>query len=167
MSEAERQLRLSSVEVALEHPTGADAQHCLDQYFRELGARFEGGFNHQVDGTNDLAGFVPPGGCFLIARVLAKPVGCGGLRTFEPGVGEIKRMWVSNEARGLGIGRKILQALEQEALRSGLRTVRLDTNKVLTEALRLYPSCGYREIAPFNDNPYAHHWFEKDLGGEN
>ncbi len=70
-------------------------------------------------------------------------------------------MWVAPQARGLGIARSILERLEREAWQRGLRAVRLDTNAALTEALRLYRSAGYGEIARFNDNPYAHHWFEK------
>lgn len=90
-------------------------------------------------------------------------MGCGALRAMEPGIGEIKRMWISPRARGLGIGRRLLAELERVAKQRKLRAVRLDTNESLTEALRLYRSAGYREIPRFNDNPYAHHWFEKTL----
>ena len=64
----------------------------------------------------------------------------------------------------MGVGRKLLVALEHAARERGLLTVRLDTHSSLAEALRLYRTAGYREIARFNDNPYAHHWFEKTLG---
>jgi ribosomal protein S18 acetylase RimI-like enzyme len=72
-------------------------------------------------------------------------------------------MWVNPEARGLGIGRRILQHLEQLARERGIRVLRLETNRSLTEAQSLYRTSGYSEVAPFNDDPYAHHWFEKAL----
>lgn len=53
--------------------------------------------------------------------------------------------------------------LEQHARQAGARAVRLETNRALTEAIELYRSCGYREVAAFNAEPYAHHWFEKRL----
>ena len=73
-------------------------------------------------------------------------------------------MWVADTVRGLGIGRRMLEALEAEAPALGLTTVRLETNRALEEAIHLYRSAGFREVAPFNADPYAHHWFEKRLG---
>lgn len=155
--------RAASVELAPADPLGAEAQYCLTQYFGELAARFRGGFDRDRDGAADLSDLAPPAGCLLIARLAGQAVGCAGLRALAPGVGEIKRMWVAPAARGRGIGRAFLRALEEEARRRGLRALRLDTNESLTEALALYRASGYREIARFNDNPYAHHWFEKPL----
>jgi len=66
-------------------------------------------------------------------------------------------------ARRLGIGRRLLGELESRAAARGVRVVRLETNKTLTEAISLYCSAGYREVDAFNDEPYAHHWFEKHL----
>jgi ribosomal protein S18 acetylase RimI-like enzyme len=80
-----------------------------------------------------------------------------------PGVGYLKRMWVSGSLRGLGFGRRMLGALEAEARELGFTTLRLETNRALGEAIRLYRTAGYEEVAPFNDEPYAHHWFEKRL----
>ena len=163
MSEVENLLRASSVEIAPADPTSRDARHCLDQYFAEIGARFAGGFDRDRDGACHIEDFKPPGGCMLLARLFAEPMGCGAMRVVGPGIGEIKRMWVSPRARGLGIGRRLLAELERVVKRRRLRVVRLDTNESLGEALRLYRSAGYREIPRFNDNPYAHHWFEKTL----
>ena len=73
-------------------------------------------------------------------------------------------MWVAGTARGLGVGRRLLSDLEARAAAGGARTVRLETNRALTEAIAMYRSAGYREVPPFNDEWYAHHWFEKDLG---
>ncbi len=70
-------------------------------------------------------------------------------------------MWVSADARGLGVGRRMLETLEIVAREFGLSTLRLETNRTLTEAQALYRKRGYVEVEPFNDEPYAHHWFEK------
>ena len=72
-------------------------------------------------------------------------------------------MWVAPEVRGLGLGRRLLGSLESRAAAAGARTARLETNGALTEAIALYRSAGYREVPAFNDEPYAHHWFEKTL----
>ena len=76
---------------------------------------------------------------------------------------ELKRMWVSSTVRGLGVGRRMLRELEQQAAAHGVVTVHLETNRYLTEAIALYRSAGYHEVAAFNDEPYADHWFEKHL----
>jgi ribosomal protein S18 acetylase RimI-like enzyme len=98
-----------------------------------------------------------------VARLDGDPVGCGALKRVDERAGEIKRVWVAKSACGLGIARRMLWRLEAAALEMGLATLRLDTNKALTEARALYRSDGYREVERFNDNPYAHHWFEKRL----
>lgn len=163
MAEVERLLRASSVEITPEEPDGAGARHCLDRYFAELDARFPGGFDRGRGHSSDTSDYRAPGGCLLVARLFGEPIGCGALRTLACGVGEIKRMWVSPDARGLGLGRRLLCELEQAARKHRMRTLRLDSNGTLAEALRLYRSAGYREIERFNDNPYAQHWFEKAL----
>lgn len=163
MSEVERLLRASGIEIAQEDPASADAERCLARYFAEIDARFDGGFDRNRGGAAELDDFVPPRGCLLLARLHSEPVGCGALRTFGPGIGEIKRMWISPEVRGLGVGRRLLAELERVAKKRRMRAIRLDTNASLAEALHLYRSAGYREIERFNDNPYAHHWFEKTL----
>jgi ribosomal protein S18 acetylase RimI-like enzyme len=70
---------------------------------------------------------------------------------------------VAPDARGLGIAQRVLDALEAHAVAMGLHTLRLDTNSSLVEARALYDRNGYIEIPAYNDNPYAHHWFEKRL----
>ena len=72
-------------------------------------------------------------------------------------------MWVSPAVRGLGLGRRLLAALEERAKARRVGAVRLETNRALDEAIGLYRAAGYREVAAFNDEPYAHHWFEKTL----
>jgi ribosomal protein S18 acetylase RimI-like enzyme len=75
-------------------------------------------------------------------------------------------MWVARDARGMGLGRRLLTELERYARQAGAAAVRLETNRALTEAIQLYRSSGYREVAPFNTEPYAHYWFEKSLTPE-
>jgi len=163
MDEVDRLLRAASVELAPEDPRSVDARFCLDKYFDELDARFRDGFDRGKGGTADLDEYIAPRGCLLLARLFGRPVGCGALRTFAPGEGEIKRMWIAPQARGLGLGRRLLHELEALARRRRMHIVRLDTNGTCIEALSLYRSAGYREIPRFNDNPYAQHWFEKKL----
>lgn len=163
MNEVERLLRASSVEVTAADPRSPGAQRCLDQYFAEIAARFHGGFERGAAGAADLEDFAPPNGCLLIAQLFAEPVGCGAIRTLQPGIAEIKRMWVSPKIRGLGVGRRLLAELERVARKRKMRAIRLDTNESLGEAMRLYRSSGYREIDRYNDNPYAQRWFEKTL----
>lgn len=163
MAEVDRLLRASDIELTTVDPRSRSAQWCLGRYFEELAARFPEGYDRSADGAADLDAFKPPKGCLLVARLFGEPVGCGALRALAPRSGEIKRLWVSPQMRGLGVGRKLLEALEAAGRRRRMRSVRLDTHESLTEAQHLYRSCGYREIPRFNDNPYAHHWFEKTL----
>jgi ribosomal protein S18 acetylase RimI-like enzyme len=90
-------------------------------------------------------------------------VGCGALRFDAAGIVEIKRVWLAPHARGLGLGGRLLTALEAHARSHGARLARLATNRALTEAIALYRRSGYREVPPFNDEHYADHWFEKPL----
>ena len=163
MSEVDRLMRASSIEFAPVDFRGADAERCLQNYYAELAARFPSGFQLHADDAPAAEEIAPPGGCMIVARLFGEPVGCGAMRTLEPGVGEIKRMWISPDVRGLGVGRRLLAELEQAASARELHTVRLDTNGSLAEALQLYRTSGYREIRAYNHNPYAQHWFEKQL----
>jgi putative acetyltransferase len=90
-------------------------------------------------------------GAFLIAYVDARPAGCGALRTIEEGVGEIKRMYVRPSERGRGIGRALLEALEAEARRMGMRRLILETGIRQHEALALYRNCGFLPVPPFGE----------------
>ncbi len=163
MGKVERLIRAASVEIAVESPMTADGRWCLREYFRELGARFEGGFHHEKEGLADAAEIVPPAGVFVLARLDGEAVGCGGLKCIDEVTGEIKRVWTSPSARGMGVARRMLRTLEAAARDMGLNRLRLDTNRALTEAHALYRKEGFLEIARFNDNPYADHWFEKRL----
>ncbi len=163
MGEVERLIRAASIEVGAESPDSADARRCLDAYFQELEARFESGFDASADHSAPAGAMTPPSGLFVIARLDGEAVGCGGFKRVGKTTGEIKRVWTAPSARGLGIARRVVRTLEAAAREAGLKTLRLDTNRALTEAHALYRKEGYREIARFDDNPYADHWFEKRL----
>jgi DNA-binding MarR family transcriptional regulator len=163
MAEVERLLSATAVRIGEEPPTGRDGQFCLGQYFVELSRRFEQGFDPALSLAAPPDEFVPPHGTFLVMRLHGEPVGCGGFKPMPPNAAYLKRMWIAPTARGLGLARRLLSELENRARSAGHALARLETNKALTEAQQLYRSSGYSEIAPFNDEPYAHHWFEKRL----
>jgi GNAT superfamily N-acetyltransferase len=154
---------VSAFVIDREPPDSPAAQACVAAYFAELDARFDGGFDSATPGYStktDLGGT----GAFLIAWRYGKAVGCGALVPVDATTMEIKRMWVAPDARGQGLARALVRALETAAREAGAARVRLDTNRALAEAHKLYRSEGYVETARFNDNPYAHLWFVKDLG---
>jgi GNAT superfamily N-acetyltransferase len=150
MATVERLLTAGLVEIAEEDPRTPDARYCLGEYYKELDARFEGGF--------DVGRSIPfDDAILLIARLRGEPVGCGAIKVSES---SIKRMWIAPHVRGLGLARRILGELEQ---RSTTGIARLETNEQLTEAIALYRAAGYVEVEPFNDETYAHLWFQKTL----
>jgi DNA-binding MarR family transcriptional regulator/GNAT superfamily N-acetyltransferase len=163
MAVVERLLTAGLVDVGIEEPRSDAAQLCLGSYAAELNAIFDGGFDPARSRSVDPAELTPPTGLLLVARIRAEPVACGALRLHPGGPAEIKRLWVAPAARGLGVGRRVLSELEAHARRNGAAVVRLDTNRALRAATDLYRSSGYAEVPPFNDEPYAHHWFEKRL----
>lgn len=104
------------------------------------------------------------GGAWLVLYADGRAVGCGGLRTLGPGVGEIKRMFVSQHARRSGHGRRLLHALEDIAVARGHTRVRLLTTEVLSEARKLYAAEGYRVIERFvRGRAPVEIWLEKDV----
>jgi DNA-binding MarR family transcriptional regulator/GNAT superfamily N-acetyltransferase len=164
MAEVERLLTAALVEIDVVDPAHRDAQLCIREYFAELGRRFDMGFDPALSTPVELHELRPPAGLFLVATLRSEPVGCGALKFHGDQPAELKRMWVAESARGLGIGRRLLGELERHAAAGGAGVIRLETNRTLTEAIGLYRSAGYREVDAFNDEPYAHHWFEKQLG---
>jgi ribosomal protein S18 acetylase RimI-like enzyme len=162
MGEVRGLLVASAIEITTCDPRRSDARYCLRAYIAELSDRFEGGFDpaRSISAADDEVS--PPAGLFLTATLYSDPVGCGALK-FHDDAAEIKRMWVAPAIRGLGLGRRLLAELERHAAARGVRTLRLETNRALSEAIGLYRSAGYREVAAFSDERYAHHWFEKTL----
>ena len=151
------------VQIEEVRPESADAEYCLGCYFAELRERFDSGFDPALSSAPTLDDFAPPHGSFLVMRVQGRPVGCGGFKREGFGAAYIKRMWIASDVRGLGLGRRLLHALEGRARELGYKLIRLETEKSLGEAQQLYRSAGYREVPRFNDELYAHHWFEKSL----
>jgi DNA-binding MarR family transcriptional regulator/GNAT superfamily N-acetyltransferase len=163
MAVVERLLTAGLVAVNVEDPRTEAARFCLDAYAAELDATFDGGFDPARSRPVDPADLTLPSGLLLVARLHAEPVACGALKLPPGEPAEIKRVWVAPAARRLGVARRVLAELEGHARRNGATVVRLDTNRALHAATALYRSAGYAEVAPFNDEPYAHHWFEKRL----
>ena len=163
MEVVERLLVAGLVEVGIEDPTSAAARFCIESYFSELDTRFDSGFDPRRTNSPDFAELTEPVGLLLVARLRKEPGGCGALKFVGADRADIKRMWVAPTARGLGVGRRLLTELEDRARERGMRVVQLETNKTLREAISLYRSAGYMEVDAFNDEPYAHHWFEKRL----
>jgi len=163
MAEVEWLLRTASIELRVEPLNAPGARWCLGEYFKELAARFDAGFDPAKGGADEDDDMRAPTGVFLVARRGGRAIGCGGYKRLDETNGEIKRVWTAPDARGSGVARKILQRLEEIARESGLKALRLDTNKALKEAQAFYLREGYHAIGRYNDNPYAHHWFEKKL----
>ena len=163
MVEVERLLDASLVEIAPADPAGPEARYCIGQYFAELDVRFDAGFDPAAGIPAHADEMRPPRGVLLIARRRGRALGCAGLKLHGRAPAEIKRMWVAPAARGLGLGRRLLEAIEGHARAAGARVLHLETNRSLSEAIALYERSGFREVPAFNDEPYAHHWFEKRL----
>ena len=144
-------------------PEAPEARYCLGQYYADLARRFDTGFDPGSSLDPAAADLRPPRGAFLVAMSDGLPLGCAALKGSGGPVAELKRLWVAPAARGLGLGRRLTAAIEDAALRLGVTTLRLDTNRTLTEAIALYRAAGWREVPAFNAEPYAHHWFAKAL----
>ncbi|MEO1329669.1 MAG: bifunctional helix-turn-helix transcriptional regulator/GNAT family N-acetyltransferase [Pseudomonadota bacterium] len=156
---------LSRDRVAIEEvdPRGGPARTCLAAYYAELARRFERGFDVSLSRDPEARDMVRPRGGFFVATADGAPLGCVGLKGGGGKVAEIKRLWVSPSARGLGLGGRLMAAAEDAARALGVETLRLDTNSALPEAKRLYERAGWREIERFNDDPYPDLFYEKRL----
>lgn len=163
MTEVHRLLKAAGARIESVDPASRAARWCVAQYFAELADRFEEGFDPGKSIQAEDAELRPPRGAFLLASADGDPIACGVVKSTAPGVGSLKRMWVSSSVRGLGFGRRMLSALESRARELGLTTLRIETNRALREAIHLYETAGYVEVAAFNTDPYADHWFEKHL----
>ena len=103
------------------------------------------------------------GALLVVEDPAGEIVGTAGVRTFEPGVAEIKRMWVQPRCQGLGLGRRLMVSCLEQARALGFRVVRLDTERKMTAALGLYRSFGFREIGDYNGNSRAQVWMELEF----
>jgi DNA-binding MarR family transcriptional regulator/GNAT superfamily N-acetyltransferase len=163
MRDVERLLTAAGVQIITVDPEHPDARYCLAEYVAELNRRSERGFDPSVGATALPDELRPPAGRFFVAYLHGDTIGCGAVKHHVRGPSEIKRMWISPAARGLGLGRRLLKELEACALDSGARVARIETSAVCTEAIALYRSTGWVEVPPFNAEPFADHWFEKEL----
>lgn len=164
MADVERLVLAAQVQIEITDPGAPAARYCLRSYFEELAHRFDGGFDPRlsISATDDEMRL--PDGLLLMAVLHGSPVGCGALKLHtDTRTAEIKRMWTSPELRGLGLGRRILDHLAENARARGMSTLRLETNHSLTEARRLYETSGFVEVQPFNNETYANHWFQRNL----
>ena len=149
--------------LAHEDPESADAVWCLERYYAALSDSFDEPFDVGRSLDPDRDALRPPLGAFLVARLGGDAVGCCGLKGNGSPDGEIKRLWVAEAARGRGLAKQLMAEAEARARSLGMTRLRLDTNRTLTAAIAMYHRLGWTEIPAFNDEPYAHHWFEKRL----
>jgi DNA-binding MarR family transcriptional regulator/GNAT superfamily N-acetyltransferase len=163
MGEIEQLLTAASAEIRTVDPEQPDARYCLAEYVAELNRRSTRGFDPSVGATALPHEVRPPAGEFFVVYLQGEAIGCGAVKHHPGAPAEIKRMWIAPRARGLGLGRRLLETLEACARDGGARIARIETSAVLTEALALYRSTGWVEVPRFNDEPFADHWFEKTL----
>jgi GNAT superfamily N-acetyltransferase len=152
-----------AIAISLADPHDPAALACVGAYYRLLA--------DVVPGTRpdmftlplpDPETYRPPQGAFLIAWSDDLPVGCVSLRPLEPGVAEVKRLWVDPIARGQGLARRLMRQIEARARDLGYDRLKLDSNTVLTEAIALYRSDGWQETPPYTGFP-ANIWMAKRL----
>lgn len=153
--------RMRDVVILAEPADSAEVRWCFGRYTEELGRLF----GYVVEEALPLVPdeLTPPRGMVLIARHGGEAVGCGAVKLQQPRIAEIKRMWVAPPMRGRGLGRQLLAALELRALEASKSVARLDSNEHLQAALAMYRAHGYREVGPYNAEPFATHWLEKEL----
>jgi GNAT superfamily N-acetyltransferase len=164
MRTVERLITTSLVELRQVDPETPDAQRCLRAYVAELNRRSpQRGFDPSKGATAEPHEVRPPNGTFVVVYLRGEAIGCGAVKHHPGKVSDIKRMWLAESARGLGLGRRLLEHLEQLAREHGSHEAHIETSDVLPEAIALYRSAGYREVPPFNDEPFADRWFTKPL----
>ncbi len=156
-------LNRDGITVAVADPDAPGAVACLAAYRALLADRVRGFSNVHVPLPDpEAAAYRPPSGIFLLAWSDRLPAACVSLKTVSVGVGEVKRLWVDPAARGMGLARRMMSAVEDAARSMGLTRLRLDTNENLPEAIALYRKTGWAECPPFTGPP-ATHWFTKTL----
>jgi DNA-binding MarR family transcriptional regulator/GNAT superfamily N-acetyltransferase len=164
LATADRLLCAAAVTFDAIDPGAEDAQAAMRRYFAELDLRFANGFDPGEGGADgDAVTMAAPDGAFVLVRSDDEVIGCGGVLCLDTTTAEIKRMWIDPDWRGVGLAGRLLSHLESRARVLGRERVVLDTNESLSEAIAMYHRFGYVPIGRYNDNPYAHHWFEKHL----
>ena len=153
---------MAAVEIRAESADKEPGRTLLAAFEREIAARYPG-WDATQEPTARPDEVAPPAGRFLVAYVDGEPAACGALKRLDDRVAEIKRVYVAPAARGRGVARRVLAALEETARELGYECVRLDTGAHQPDAVALFRSSGYAEIAPYNENVFAAYWFEKRL----
>jgi len=154
---------MSRDEIAIREAAPPDSDLCelMAELDAELHGLYPGDSVHGL-GSAELRRF---SGVLVVAALDGRPVGCGALRPLGDGLCEVKRMFVRRSARGRGIGRRILGALETGARARGFHTIRLETGDRQPEAISLYESSGYVRApcsGEYADDPHSV-CFEKRL----
>ncbi|MGH8217916.1 MAG: GNAT family N-acetyltransferase [Steroidobacteraceae bacterium] len=126
----------------------------FEEYAARLGVDlcFQG-FNTELTTLDTM--YAPPQGCLLLAWRGDAGVGCVGVRKLSATVCEMKRLYVRDGLRGLGVGRQLAVQILAQARELGYSRMVLDTLEGMSEARGLYASLGFRECAPYYDNPLA------------
>lgn len=164
MRTVERLITSSLVQLRQVDPEIPDAQRCLRAYAAELNRRAtRRAFDPNEGSTAKPHEVRPPNGAFVVAYLRGEAVGCGAIKHQPGNVSDVKRMWLAESVRGLGLGRQLLEHLEQLAREHGSHEAHIETSDVLPEAIALYRSAGYVEVPPFNEEPFADRWFAKQL----
>lgn len=139
---------MATIEIRHEPITSPHAQELIAALNAELSATYpEPGATHfRLDAEE-----ISEGGAFLIVLVDGMPVGCGAFRKLSATTAELKRMYVARSSRGLGLGLRLVSALEEEARKVGVMRLVLETGTRQAEALGLYARAGFRAIQPFGE----------------
>jgi ribosomal protein S18 acetylase RimI-like enzyme len=135
----------------------------LRAYLDHIGAALDAG-----DLDRDIARWAEAydgvsGVLLLVEGPRGEVVGTAGVRLLEPGLGEVKRMWIRPSCQGRGLGRRLMDRCLEEARRLGCRRLRLDTQRRMTAAIHLYRSYGFTDIPDYNGNSRAEIWMQADL----
>jgi GNAT superfamily N-acetyltransferase len=133
-------------------------------YFADIASRYPG-WSPELIPSADPAEVAPPEGVWIVVYLDNQPVGCGGVKRLDETSAELKRIYLAAAARGHGLGRRLMQQLEQHARILGYERLRLDTGDRQPEALGLFRSAGYEQIPDYNGNTWATYWMEKRLKG--
>jgi putative acetyltransferase len=146
----------TAARLIIEPGHGAEHIEGVRRLFEEYAASLDFDLCFQGFGE-ELAGlpgdYAPPAGRLLLARLENDPAGCVALRPLEADVCEMKRLYVRPAFRGLGAGRMLVERIIREGREAGYRRMRLDTLATMIAARRLYQQLGFREIAPYRNNP--------------
>ena len=142
--------------VSIEHVVGGQPLVEVRRLFEEYAASLEVDLCFQ-DFAAELAGlpgdYRPPSGGLLLARLGGDPAGCVAMRPLQPGVCEMKRLYVRPGFRGASVGRRLAEAVVDAARTAGYASMRLDTLATMASARALYRSLGFQPIAPYRHNP--------------